>query len=491
MRVLHVCTEIFPVLKTGGLADVTSALSLALSRLGCDIRMLVPGFPSYHERLVDKKPVFEMPPRFGAYSIRVFVGTLPENGLTVYFIDAPGLFDRPGNPYTNATNQDYLDNYRRFALLGWIAARIAEGMDSAWTPEVVHAHDWHAGLTPAYLKASEFWLKRKLAGSVFTVHNLAYQGNFPGHAFGEIDLPPQFFGVDGVEFHGQLSFIKAGLMYADKITTVSPTYAREIMRPENAFGLDGVLHQRESDILGILNGIDTDIWNPATDPAIAANYSVNALSGKMTCKTALQNEVGLRVQDDTPLFCIVSRLAIQKGLDLVLDGVPEILRRGGQLVVLGTGDASMESAFRNIAYANPQAISIQVGYDELKSHRVMAGSDVILMPSRYEPCGLTQLYGLRYGTLPLVHRVGGLADTVVDCSEANINAGIATGFSFDGFYYDAFVRAVNRAFDLFDRKDDWSKLQKNAMQQKFGWDAAARQFMTLYEQVQRSRQLTR
>ena len=423
MRVLHVCTEIYPALKTGGLADVTSALPRAMSRLGCDVRMLVPGFPSFHENLTEQKLVFEFPARFGAYAIRLFLGTLPDSGLKAYFIDAPGLFDRPGNPYTNAAHQDYFDNYRRFALLCWMAARIAEEIDSSWTPDVVHAHDWHAGLVPAYLKASEFWNKRKLAGSIFTVHNLAYQGNFPGSVFGEIDLPPHFFGLDGVEFHGQLSFIKAGLMYADLITTVSPSYAQEILRPEQAWGLDGILHKRKSDLYGILNGVDTNVWNPATDTALTANYDAGKFSGKKACKAALQEETGLRIQDEAPLFSIVSRLAVQKGLDLVLDGLPEILRRGGQLIILGSGDSSLESAFRNVAYANPQAVSIQVGYDERKSHRIMAGSDVILVPSRYEPCGLTQLYGLRYGTLPLVHRVGGLADTVVDCSEENIKAG--------------------------------------------------------------------
>ena len=483
MRVLHVCTEIYPVLKTGGLADVTSALPRALSRLGCDIRMIVPGFPAFQERLVNKKSMFELPARFGAYSIRVFLGTMPETGLSIYFIDAPGLFDRPGNPYTNASNQDYFDNYRRFALLGWMATRIAEGMDISWTPDVVHAHDWHAGLAPAYLKASEFWLKRKLAGSIFTVHNLAYQGNFPGATFGEIDLPPHFFGVDGVEFHGQLSFIKAGLSYADTITTVSPTYAQEILRPENAYGLDGVLQKRQADLHGILNGIDTDVWNPATDPAIATTYTIDTLTGKKACKAALQDESGLREQDDTPLFCVVSRLAVQKGLDLVLDSLPEILRRGGQLIVLGSGDASIESAFRNIAYANPQNVSVQIGYDELKSHRMMAGCDVLLMPSRYEPCGLTQLYGLRYGTLPLVHRVGGLVDTVIDCSEENMKAGNATGFSFEGFHYHAFVQALHRTFDLFARRDAWRVLQQTAMKQDFGWEASARRFLPLYEKV--------
>ena len=483
MRVLHVCTEVYPVVKTGGLADVTSALSLALSKLGCDIRLLVPGFPAFHEQLADKRLVFELPPRFGASAIRVFIGKLPENNLTLYFIEAPGLFDRIGNPYTNEAHQDYPDNYRRFALLGWIAARIAEGLDTNWTPEVVHAHDWHAGLAPTYLKASEFWLNRKLAGSVFTVHNLAYQGNFSGSVFGEIDLPPHFFHANGVEFHGQLSFIKAGLTYADKITTVSPTYAREILRPENSFGLGGVLQNRFQDLRGILNGIDTDIWNPATDTTLATTYTAQTLNKKQTCKTALQTEFGLALQKDAPLLCIVSRLAVQKGLDIVLDALPEMLRMGAQIIVLGEGDTSLETAFKNIAYANPRSVAIHTGYDEVRSHRVIAGSDLILLPSRYEPCGLTQLYGLRYGTLPLVHRVGGLVDTVVNSSDENIQAGTATGFTFDGFYYEAFMGSVRHAFRLFKDPATWQTIQRHAMQQQFTWENSAKAYLQLYDQV--------
>lgn len=276
-------------------------------------------------------------------------------------------------------------------------------------------------------------------------------------------------------------------MYADKITTVSPTYATEILRPENSFGLNGVLQKRVGDIFGILNGVDTDVWNPATDEAIAIQYGPSSLASKAQCKTALQKEAGLKVQNDAPLLCIVSRLAVQKGLDIVLDGLPEILGMGGQLIVLGTGDVSVESAFRNIAYAYPQSVSIHATYDELKSHRVIAGSDIILLPSRYEPCGLTQLYGLRYGTLPLVHRVGGLADTVVNSSAENIQAGTATGFTFDGFYYEAFMGSVRHAFDLFKRKKEWQQIQLNAMRQQFTWEAAAKRYLTLYEQVHRSR----
>lgn len=483
MRVLHVCTEVFPILKTGGLADATAALPTALTRLGCDARILVPGFPSFQAGLIDQRQVFKFPAQFGAYATRLCMGVMPDSGMKVYFIDAPGLFDRPGNPYTDAANKDYYDNYRRFALLGWVAARLAEGVDPAWVPQVLHAHDWHAGLTPAYLKASEYRNKRQLAGSVFTVHNLAYQGNFPGRVFGELHLPPHFFGMEGVEFYQQLSFIKAGLTYAEKITTVSPTYAREILQPEQSCGLAGVLHQRAGDLHGILNGVDEAVWNPANDEAITATYDASSLTGKHECKRALQEELGFEVSEDIPLFCVVSRLVVQKGLDLVLDALPEMVRRGAQIVILGGGDASLESAYRNAAVANPQTVAIQVGYDERKSHRLIAGGDVILMPSRYEPCGLTQLYGLRYGTLPLVHRVGGLADTVVDCSAENMKKGIATGFSFDGFQYDTFVSTLHRCIDLFARKEAWLQLQQQAMRQHFSWDVAAKQYLALYEQV--------
>ena len=483
MRVLHVCTEVFPLLKTGGLADATAALPVAQVRLGCDARMLVPGFPTIQSGLKDRREVTTFPARFGAYAIRLFAGTVPDTGMTVYFIDAPGLFDRPGNPYTDASNKDYFDNYRRFALLGWLAARLAEGADVDWVPEVVHAHDWHAGLAPAYIRASEEAGQRKLAGTVFTVHNLAYQGNYPAHVFDELDLPSHFFGMDGVEFYQQLSFIKAGLSYADKIATVSPTYAQEILQPEQACGFDGVLNHRAGDLHGILNGVDEAVWNPATDAAIATTYDAADLAGKRECKRALQKEFGFEVREDVPLFCVVSRLAAQKGLDLVLEALPAFVRGGAQIVILGSGDASLESAYRNAAAANSQAVSMQVGYDEKMSHRLIAGSDVILLPSRYEPCGLTQLYGLRYGTLPLVHRVGGLADTVVDSSAENVQAGVATGFSFDGFYYDVFVAAVQRCIDLFGRQDVWAQVQQQAMRQHFSWEDAAGKYMALYEQV--------
>ena len=483
MRVLHVCTEIYPLLKTGGLADVAGALPAAQLKSDCDARVLVPGFPALCAGILGPQPVAELPPAFGAQAIRLLRGVLPDSGVAAYVIDAPDLYDRPGNPYADADNHAYPDNLQRFALLGWIAARLAEGLDPAWQPQVVHAHDWHAGLAPAYLKAAEQATGRKLAGSVQTVHNLAYQGNFPSHVFGYLGLPAHFFDINGVEFHGQVSFLKAGLFFADKITTVSPTYAREIQDSEQGCGLDGLLRTRAHDLSGILNGVDDAVWNPATDALIAGHYGIGDVGGKLACKTALQQEAGLAVQDDAPLFCVVSRLTEQKGLHLVLAALPLILQRGGQIMLLGSGDAALESAFKAAAAAHPRSVAVRIGYDEQLAHRLIAGGDVILVPSRFEPCGLTQLYGLKYGTLPLVRKVGGLADTVVDASLENLDDELATGFVFDTFDDAGISAALRRAFALYQRDADWDMVQKRGMQQQFDWEAAAAHYLALYRQI--------
>ena len=483
MRVLHVCTEIYPLLKTGGLADVAGALPAAQLRSNCDARVLVPGFPALRTGILDQELVAELAPAFGARAIRLLRGVLPDSGVAVYVIDAPELYARPGNPYADANNQAYPDNLQRFALLGWIAARLAEGLDPSWQPQVVHAHDWHAGLAPAYLKAAEQASGRKLAGSVQTIHNLAYQGNFPGHVFGYLGLPARFFDINGVEFHGQVSFLKAGLFFADKITTVSPTYAREIQDSEQGCGLDGLLRARASDLAGILNGVDDMVWNPATDKLIPGPYDAQDMAGKRACKTVLQQEAGLAVQNQAPLFCVVSRLTEQKGLHLVLAALPLIVQRGGQIMLLGTGDAALEAAFSAAAAAHPESVAVRIGYDEQLAHRLIAAADVILVPSRFEPCGLTQLYGLKYGTLPLVRKVGGLADTVVDSSLENLGDALATGFVFDAFDEAGIGAALRRAFALYRREADWKLVQERAMQQQFGWDAAAAQYLTLYRQI--------
>ncbi|MBS1155957.1 MAG: glycogen synthase [Proteobacteria bacterium] len=472
MRILHVCSELYPLLKTGGLADVAGALPLALNRQGADTRVLLPGFPAILAGFHSAAEVVRLQTFAGP--ARLLFGHT-EDGVALYVIDAPQLYERIGNPYHDAQQEAYADNYLRFALLGWVAAQLAGGLDGWWRPEVVHGHDWHAGLMPAYLASQGRPVK-----SVFTIHNLAYQGLFPSRCFAELDLPASFFSLHGLEYHGQLSFMKAGIFYADRITTVSPSYAREITTPEQGCGLDGLLRDRSSNLFGILNGVDEAVWNPSTDDAIAEHYSAAKQAGKVKCKARLQGQMGLAVTEDKPLFAVVSRLTEQKGLHLILAGLGEITARGGQIVVLGSGDAWMENAFRAAAEADPANIAVKIGYDERFAHQIMAGSDIIMVPSRYEPCGLTQLYGLKYGALPLVRRVGGLADTVVDCSLENLTDGIATGMVFDEFSENGLTQAVRRAFALWSRPKDWKTVRRTGMQQDFGWHAAAEQYLALY-----------
>ena len=483
MRILQVCAEIFPFLKTGGLADVTAALPPALAQLGDDTRVLVPGFASIVDALRAPQVVAEPPWRFGAASVRVLRGELGTSGITAYVIDAPDFYRREGGPYADAKQVAFGDNHLRFALLGWLGAQLAQGLDANWRAQVVHAHDWHAGLAPAYLRAADETHHKHHAGSVFTIHNLAYQGNFAPHHFGEVGLPPHFWGVNGVEYHGQLGFMKAGLYFADRLTTVSPTYAKEIQTVEQGMGLDGLLRARAADSSGILNGVDDAVWSPASDALIEARYSAGDLAGKTVCKAALQRDAGLEVAPERPLLCIVSRITSQKGLHLVLEALPHMVAAGAQFALLGSGDAAMESSFRDAAIARPDAISVRLGYDEPYAHRLVAGSDVIMVPSLFEPCGLTQLYGLKYGTLPLVRRVGGLADTVVDTTLEHLVDGTATGFTFDGFDSASLVHAMRQALALYRRPDDWRAVQRQAMAQRFDWARAAQAYHELYLQV--------
>jgi len=480
MNVLQVSAEIFPLLKTGGLADIAGALPAALKAAGCDVRVLLPGFAPIMADLQSSCVLAELTAPWGERVV-LRQGVLGTLGLAAYVIDAPALYCRPGTPYEDAQRRPFHDNHRRFALLGWVAARLACGLDAQWQPEVAHSHDWHAALTPAYLTFGPVQGKR--VASVYTVHNLAYQGVFAPNNFFELGLPNAAFSVNGLEFHGQLSFMKAGLYYADHITTVSPTYAREIQTPEQGCGLDGLLRSRAHDLSGILNAVDETVWNPATDAAIAHAFDANKPAGKARCKAALQLELGLDARSDVPLFGVVSRLTEQKGLHLVLAVLDELITRGGQLVVLGTGDAPLEAAFKARAVAHPQAVSVRIGYDEAFAHCIFAATDVTLVPSRFEPCGLTQMYGLKYGSLPLVHRVGGLADTVVDCALEHLADGTANGFVFDDFTPAALSRAIRRAFALYERNSEWFNVRQRAMQQPLGWDNAAAQYVALYQHL--------
>lgn len=480
MRVLYVTAEVYPLVKTGGLADVSGALPQALIARGLDVRLLVPGLPAILEGLSDVKPVMAFRSVFGTGTATLRRGHIPESGVTAYVIDAPDLYDRPGNPYLGPDGHDWPDNHRRFALLGWMAARITSGQaDSRWQPDIVHGHDWHAGLAPAYVAAQP----KRRAGTVFTVHNLAYQGLFPHAVYWELDLPGHFFAVDGVEFYGNVSFMKAGLVYGDRITTVSPTYAREIRRPDMGHGLHGVIDHRAADLTGILNGVDYSVWDPGSDSALPTLYARDSLVGKVACKAALQSELGLSLKPRAPLFVVVSRLTAQKGLDLVLPVISGIVHLGGQLAVLGSGDADIERHFQEAAAAHPGSVALRIGFNEGLSHRVIGGADVIVVPSRFEPCGLTQMYGLRYGALPLVRRVGGLADTVVDATEANVVQDVATGFVFDDATPAGLSAAIDRAVAIYGNASLWTQLMRRAMAQNFSWDASAQKYVEVYRQA--------
>ncbi len=480
MNVLQVSAEIFPLLKTGGLADIAGALPAALNAAGCEVRVLLPGFAPITADLQSASLVAELTAPWGE-RVALRQGVLGSLGIHAYVIDAPHLYCRPGTPYEDEQRQPHHDNHLRFALLGWVAAKLACGLDPHWQPAVVHSHDWHAALTSAYLAFGP--VEGRRVASVYTVHNLAYQGVFAPIHFYDLGLPAHAFSVNGLEFHGQVSFMKAGLYYADHITTVSPTYAQEIQTPEQGCGLDGLLRARAHELTGILNAVDDSVWNPATDPALPHTFDDKKLAGKARCKEALQQALGLAVNADTPLFGVVSRLTEQKGLHLVLAALDTLVARGGQLVVLGAGDAGLEAAFTARAVANPQAVSVRIGYDEAFAHRIFAATDVTLVPSRFEPCGLTQMYGLKYGSLPLVHRVGGLADTVVDCALEHLADGTANGFVFNAFTVAALERAMSRALALYARSDEWRTVRRRGMQQPLGWGKAAAQYVALYRHL--------
>jgi starch synthase len=480
MKVLQVAAEVYPQLKTGGLADVIGALPPALAAAGVDVRLLLPGLPAIRDALTQTRAPVELGACFGAARVRLLRGHLLDPGLPVYLVDAPLLYDRAGNPYHAADGSEWPDNPQRYGLLGWVAAQLGAGaLDEHWSPDIVHAHDWHAGMACAYLRAHPGAPVR----SVFSVHNLAFQGLFAWHDSALLGLPQRLLAHDGIEFHGRLSFLKAGLVYADAVTTVSPRYAREIETAEFGCGMEGVLRGRARPVQGILNGIDTLVWNPATDPAIAARYTAARTTGKRACKAALQAEFGLDVDATAPLFVAISRLTQQKGLDLLLDAIPTLLDQGAQLAVLGAGDAALEQAFREQARRFPDRIGVHIGYDEVRAHRLVAGGDCIVVPSRFEPCGLTQLYGLRYGTLPVVRRVGGLADSVVDCNASNLAANAATGFVFDDATPQALADALLRAVAVLREPALLRRVRRCAMAQDHSWDRPARQYLALYREI--------
>ncbi len=473
MKVLAVASEIYPLVKTGGLADVAGALPSALAPHGCTVTTLVPGYPAVMAALEHVDVVVQGLPLFGS-DARVLSGLA--KGLEVFVLDAPHLFDRPGNPYLGADGKDWPDNAQRFAALSQVGARLARGEFGGGAFDIAHLHDWQAGLTAAYL--------RYQGGppSVMTIHNLAFQGHFGVSLFASLDLPIEAYAISGIEYYGGVGFLKAGIALSHAITTVSPTYSREIQTVANGMGLDGLLRQRSNDVHGILNGIDTDVWNPANDAAIAAPFSVAMIDKRIANKRAVEARFKLQAEEGL-LHCIISRLTDQKGIDLVANATDAIVASGARLAVLGSGDAGLQMRLQQAAAKHAGRIGVVIGYDEALSHLLQAGADAILIPSRFEPCGLTQLYGLRYGCVPVVARVGGLADTVVDANEAAIAAGSATGVQFWPTEQAAFDFALQRTSTLFSNRKQWRAMQETGMRSDVSWVRSGQRYADLFKSL--------
>ncbi|TMH36516.1 MAG: glycogen synthase GlgA [Betaproteobacteria bacterium] len=476
VRVLSVASEAYPMIKTGGLGDVVGALPPVLPQEGITVRTLIPGYTSVMNALSTAQPVHEFANFHGA-SARLLA--VQASGMDFFVLDAPHLYARPGGPYAGPDGKDWPDNGVRFAALSQCAAAIGRGVASDFQPHVVHAHDWQAGLAPAYLH----YAGEPRPRTVMTAHNLAFQGQFPRELLDRIGLPPSAFSVDGVEYYGSIGYLKAGLALADRITTVSPTYAAEIQTPETGMGLEGLLRHRAGALTAILNGIDDTVWNPAADPWLASTFDAKHPANRVPNKQALQGRFGLDVEPQTCLFGVVSRLTHQKGMDLLLDALPAIEGAGAQLVLLGSGDRSLENGFVAAARRAPGRIGALIGYDEPLAHLIQGGADALLVPSRFEPCGLTQLCALRYGAIPVVSRVGGLADTVVDASDAALARGAGTGVQFTPVTRAMLELAVGRALAMWRDRALWRRLQAHAMATDVGWRRPAKRYAAMFREL--------
>ena len=476
INVLSVVPEVFPLVKTGGLGDVAGALPLALVAEDVRSTTLVPGYPAVMAALREGSPVHRFPTLFGGEATLVS-GTAA--GLDLLAIDAPHLYARSGNPYVGSDGRDWADNALRFGALGFVAAEIGAGLIPGIAPDIVHAHDWQAGLAPAYLH----YRGGRRPGTVMTVHNLAFQGWFPAETRAVLGLPPEAFSIDGVEYFGGIGYLKAGLALSDRITTVSPTYAAEIRTQEHGMSLDGLLRTRSAVLSGILNGIDETVWDPATDTLIPVTYSATRMARRGGNKAALRARLGLAEAPDRLLFSVVSRMSAQKGLDLLLDGLGALLATGAQLAVLGSGERAMEAGFTAAAAAHPGQVACVLAYDEALAHLFQAGTDALLVPSRFEPCGLTQLCVLRYGCVPVVSRVGGLADTVIDANEAALAAGAGNGFQFLPVTATALDATIERVAAVWRQPEVWRQLQRNAMKADVSWRRPAKQYAALYRSL--------
>lgn len=478
LKVLSVASEAVPLVKTGGLADVAGALPAALARHKVDVTTLVPGYPAVGRAIGKGKLLHKWPSLLGEPA-RLLANKLGEQQLLV--LDAPALFAREGGPYSDPSGKDWPDNWHRFAAFARAAADIAGGAVKGRSFDLVHVHDWQAAMTPAYLRFAPVKGGRDVPSTI-TIHNMAFQGYYDAAIFPQLGLPKSAWSMDGVESYGGVGFLKAGMQSADAITTVSPTYAGEIRSAEFGMGLEGIVLARSNRVHGILNGIDPAEWNPASDPHLAANYGAGKLAARKRNKRALELEFGLD-KDDGPLFVVISRLTWQKGMDVLLEVLDHLVGIGGRLALLGSGDAAIEKDFQAAAKRHPGRIGVRIGYDEALSHRMQGGGDAILVPSRFEPCGLTQLYGLAYGCVPVVSRTGGLADTVIDANPAALAAGVATGIQMNAVTFPALAMAVSRTAELYARIDQWKRLQQNGMKADFSWDASGAAYAALYRQL--------
>ncbi|MCJ8150498.1 glycogen synthase GlgA [Shinella sedimenti] len=475
MNILSVASEVFPLIKTGGLADVAGALPLALAGHGIRVRTLMPGYPIVMQRLTGPKVVATFDGLLGEPA-RILAVT--HEGLDLLVLDAPTFFDRPGGPYTDGSGNDFVDNWQRFAALSFAGAEVARGLLPDWRPDIVQAHDWQAAMTPVYMRYTGL----QHIPTILTVHNLAFQGQFGADIFDKLRLPPQAFAVDGLEYYGDVGFLKGGLRTAWSITTVSPTYAQEIMTPEYGMGLEGLINARSADLEGIVNGIDTAVWNPESDTHIARPYAAGSLRQRAVNRQAVAERFNIE-QDGGPIFCVISRLTWQKGIDIIADVTDWIVEQGGKLVVLGSGDQGLEGALLAAASRHRGRIGIVIGYNEPLSHLMQAGADAILIPSRFEPCGLTQLYGLRYGCIPVVARTGGLADTVIDANEAALSARVATGFQFTPINADGLRQALRRVFKAWQEPKVWGRIQNQGMKAEVSWESSAARYADLFSSL--------
>jgi len=488
IRILFATSEVFPLAKTGGLADVAASLPAALAREGADVHLIMPGYQEAldkAEALQDGPALANIPGDHG--TARLLRGRVPGSGLPVWFLDIPAFYRDGGGLYTNADGSERPDNPVRFAALCHATTALALGRaGSVPIPDIVHTNDWHTGLVPMMM---EIEAGPRRPASLFTIHNMAFQGHCGWDWFPRLGLPGDPRVTQAMEFYGVVNFLKPALCFADAITTVSPTYAREIQTPEYGCGLEGVIATRADSLFGILNGIDTAFWDPARSPWLRAAYSAHDISGKRVCKEDVQQELGLKVDPDAPLLAFIGRLTWQKMADVLARTLPAILDRepDRQCIVLGEGDRDIEDALRALDGSFPGRLAIQIGYSERAAHRALAAADILVHGSRYEPCGLTQLYAMRFGTVPLVRPVGGLADTVTDTTEATIADGTATGFYFRGLTDDAELEGIDRAVGVFRHHIAWRRLQLAAMAADFGWARSARAYMEIYACVLRRR----